>query len=116
MAKLSDKYTEIFKLKTMLEDAGIMFDWIPNFRYSDDELMTKYPDLMEHYQICYPVFDSNYRVVSVIEGYGTFGAEEDTLEIMFKTKEDNDDRVIGHLIAEEVFAIIKKHWDSVCHN
>ena len=111
------KYQEIFRLKKMLEDAKIMFDWVPHFGYPEDRLMTKYPELMEHYQICYPIFDSDYRIVSVIEGYGTFGAEEDKLEIMLKLKpEDDDDRVIGHLTAEEVFAIIKKHWDSVCHN
>ena len=73
------------------------------------------PDLVEHYQICYPVFDPNYRVISVIKGFGTFGAEEDKLEITLKIK-DGDDVVIERLTAEEVFIIIKKHWDSVCHN
>ena len=116
MLTISGKYTEIFKLKTMLENAEIMFDWIPHFDYSeDDKFITEYSDLMGRYQICYPVFDPNYRIVSVIEGFGTFGSEEDKLEIMLKTKDD-DGGVIGHLTADAVFTMIKNHWDSICHS
>ena len=118
----SGRYKEIFKLKKMLEDADIMFDWTPHFGYLED-LLDKYPELTEHYQICYPIFDPDHRLVSVIEGFGTHGAENDKLEIMlnsplkeaFSSFDDKEDVVIGHLTAETVFEIIKEHWDS-CHN
>lgn len=113
----SGRYKEIFKLKKMLEDADIMFDWIPHFGYPED-LLDRYPDLTEHYQICYPVFDCKHRYISCIEGFGTYGSQDDKLEIMGGlTKEESADRdcVVGWLTAENVFNRIKEHWDKT-HN
>ena len=56
---MSKKYKEIFKLKKMLEDAGIPFSWNEGWGYDEEklkELRKVAPDLVEHYQICYPVF------------------------------------------------------------
>ena len=67
---MSKKYKEIFKLKKMLEDAGIPFSWNEGWGYDKEklkELQKIAPDLVEHYQICYPVFDPEYRWISVIE-------------------------------------------------
>lgn len=75
---MKTKYKEIFKLKRMLENAGIPFDWREGWGYSEDKmalLKTIAPDLMEHYQICYPKgsFDGDeIRWISVIEGFGTY--------------------------------------------
>ena len=49
------KYKEIFKLKKMLEDANIPFDWIEGWGYGTEEqnlLSIIAPDLIDRYQIC----------------------------------------------------------------
>ena len=100
---------EIFRLKRMLEKAEIPFDWIESLGY-DKRLMMAYPDLLEHYHICYPVQGDGQRI-SVIEGFGTYGREQDKLEIMGGLTEEEKEEgyeVIGWLTAEEVFERIKK--------
>ena len=116
----SKKYKEIHKLKKMLEDADIPFDWIEGWGYDEDKLeklKEVAPDLVEHYQICYPVFDPEYRWISVIEGFGTFGAEQDRLEIMggftpWERYEYGDELVMGGLTARNVYQRIKNHWEE----
>ena len=86
---MSKKYKEIFKLKRMLERAEIPFDFIDHFdRFAEAEGVERvqqlrvrdlFPDF-EHYQICYPSDDN--RWISVIEGLGSYGSDEDLLEIM----------------------------------
>ena len=53
-------------------------------------------------------------VCSVIEGYGTYGAEDDRLEIMglLISEEEANDTVAGWLTAEDVFSRIKKHYEE----
>ena len=52
-----EQYNEILKLKTMLEEAGIVFDFYPRKELYDE---------WDGYQICYPADEG--RVCSVIEG------------------------------------------------
>lgn len=78
-----EQYNEILKLKTMLEEAGIVFDFYHRKDMHDE---------WGYYQICYPA-DAG-RVCSVIEGALTYGI------------------VKGWLTAEDVFARIKKHWEE----
>ena len=105
---------EIFRLKRMLEKAEIPFDWIENFGY-DKRLLSKHPDLLEHYHICYPVQGEGQRI-SIIEGLGTHGREQDRLEIMggLTPYEQfcHGDSPIGFLTAENVFKRIKKDWEE----
>lgn len=62
------QYKEIFKLKEMLEKAGIPFEMSSFF---------------DGYQIGYPSLkDDEYTVCSVIEHNGSYGRESDLLEIM----------------------------------
>ena len=98
-----EQYNEILKLKTMLKEAGIVFDF-----YQRKELH----DEWDGYQICYPA-DAG-RVCSVIEGALTYGGLCDRLEIMgLLTKEERKDGTVkGWLTAEDVFARIKKHWEE----
>lgn len=100
---------EIFRLKRMLEKAEIPFEFIEGFGYKKD-----FPDLMEHYHICYPNKD-NMRI-SVVEGFGTYGREQDKLEILggFTPWEQfkHGDSPIGFLTAKNVFKRIKKDWDE----
>lgn len=119
------KYKEIFKLKKMLEDANIPFDWIEGWGYGEDEtkeLRKICPDLIDRYQICYPKGSFHNEVnrwISVIEGFGTYGSEQDRLEIMggftpWERYENklNSERVKGHLTAHNVFNRIKRNWEE----
>lgn len=106
------KYNEIFTLKEMLEKANIPFDWIESWGYSGKELeklRETAPDLIEHYHICYPCQGDKMRI-SVIEGFGTYGEDQDLLEIMggLTPEEQEDDAVRGWLDAEDVFKRIKQ--------
>ena len=104
---------EIFKLKRMLEKADIPFEFIEGFGY-DPSLKISYPDIMEHYQICYP--SRKDMKISVIEGFGTHGREQDRLEILggFTPWEQfkHGNSPIGFLTAKNVFKRIKKDWDE----
>ncbi len=57
-----EQYNEILKLKTMLEEAGIVFDFYPRKVINDE---------CDGYKICYPAAAG--RVCSVIEGALTHG-------------------------------------------
>lgn len=110
------KYKEIFKLKKMLENAKIPFDWEENFGYDEHtiEQMTRIaPDIVERYHIWYP-YRSDASVCSIIEGYGTYGGPNDKLEIMglLTSEEEQDSCVAGYLTAEEVFKRIKRHYED----
>ena len=100
----SKKYKEIFRLKKMLEDANIPFDF---FELDPDarKIMSEF----EHWHINYP--NKGDFIVSVVEGFGTYGEQDDKLEIMGGLTEEEKEEgyeVIGWLTAEEVFKRIKK--------
>jgi hypothetical protein len=98
-----ENYTEIHKLKDMLNEAEISFGFY--FRAT-----------FEGYQILYPdVYDSCSPVCSVIQHKYSYGHEEDLLELsglLTREEMDNDEDVIGWLTAENVFGRIKEHWDK----
>ena len=104
---------EIFRLKRMLEKAEIPFEFIEHFGYAE-KLKKEFLGLLDHYHICYPS-RKNIKI-SVVEGLGTYGREQDRLEIMggltpweqFK----HGDSPIGFLTAKNVFKRIKKDWDE----
>ena len=102
------KYQEIIRLKEMLEAAKIPFD----FR----RLKTIYDyfyGIGERYQICYPKIGENI-ICSVVEGAGTYGADDDLLEIMglLTPEEKEQASVLGYLTAVEVLERIKAHWEA----
>ncbi len=106
------KYTEIFKLKELLEEAGIPFD------FRDDNYVFQHIG-EERYQIEYPcTYHKGERVCSAVQGYGTYGAEQNLLEIMglLTPEESEQDSVCGWLTAENVFERIKKHWEETQNN
>lgn len=119
---MSKKYKEIFKLKRMLERAEIPFDFISHFdRLAGAEgteraqqLRDLFPDF-EHYQLCYPSDDN--RWISVVEGLGTYGSDDDLLEIMGGDKpydryKNGGPTVQGYLSARTVFNKIKRHFEG----
>lgn len=97
--RVKTKYNEIFKLKSMLEENHIPFEWI------------EHNDLRNGYQICYPEKDEK-RVCSVIEHSFSYGSQEDLLEIqgLLTADEEKWDSVLGNLTADDVFQRILSHW------
>lgn len=88
------KYKEIYLLKEMLEKENIPFI----FR-----------DLFDGFQICYPNIKN--KICSVIEHNGSYGHNQDKLEIMgLISDEETSDDVLGYLTAENVFNRIYKHY------
>lgn len=104
----SKKHTEIFKLKELLEDAHIPFEFTDEgFDWGDG-------NAFEKYHIEYPCSykESQDRVCSVIQGWGTYGAEDNLLEIMglLTPEEEKNNCVCGWLTAQDVFERIQNHY------
>ena len=89
---VNPKYKEILRLDKMLDLAGI------------------YHELLRHADgweiIYYGIGDTH--ISDAIEHYGSYGQEDDKLEIMGLTSEGYD--VEGWLSAEDVFTRWKNHW------
>jgi len=110
----SKKYKEICRLHEMLTDAGIEHEWVDRFEKMipkhEREFLKSRPFWQEidwGYQIIVYKPDGE-RLVSAIEGYGTYGESADRIEIMGLAAPDEDDPT-GWLTAENVFARIQ-HW------
>ncbi len=102
-------YSEIFSLKEMLEKTNIPFVFTSE-SFELDEFS------FEKYHIEYPCSYKNNqeRVCSVIQGWGTYGSEQDLLEIMglLTDKEEKEyGSVKGYLTAKDVFERIQKHYE-----
>ena len=96
--RIKPEYNEIFKLKSMLEENHVPFEWI------------EHNDLRNGYQICYPEKDEKC-VCSVIEHSFSYGNEKDLLEIqgLLTEEEEECDSVLGNLTADDVFQRILSH-------
>ena len=95
-------YTEIFKLKRMLEEAEIPFVFSDNVYDKKHMLHIQYPNASDEERVC-----------SVVQGYGTYGGDVDMLEILgllTKREKRNNNAVAGWLSAENVFKRIQKHY------
>lgn len=88
-------YTEIIRLHEMLTASNIPHT---------------FSEMFGGYHITYPL-GANW-VCSVIEHFGSYGNEDDLLEIMgLLTKEEaEDDSVVGFLTAENVYERISAHY------
>ena len=127
------KYKEIFKLKEMLEKAEIPYIFIDRFEedrklMKNNEYLNEYLKDKEYYQILlfddfrevmeryntYKVFDNEKIIISIVQGYGTYGEEDDLLEIMglLTEEEEKIDSVTGYLTAEDVFNRIVKYFKN----
>lgn len=94
-----DCYREIFRLRNMLDKAGIPYLCENGF--------------MNGLAIAYP--NSEKVVCSATEHDGSYGREADKIEIMgLLTDEESEyDSVVGWLTAEEVFERIKTNYESL---
>ena len=88
---------EIFRLKEMLENENIPFEFI------------EHEDL-EGYQITYPIMDTSILQfdISIIQHKYSYGNNDNLLEMMDVSKTD----VEGYLSAEDVFERIKEHYKA----
>ena len=96
------EYKEIFRLKEMLEEANIPFEWDDNnFMNSDG------------YKIIIDSKDGIY-LCDCIENIVSYGNKEDKLEIMggLTEEESENDSVLGWLTAEEVFKRFKYCYEN----
>lgn len=98
------EYKEIFRLKEMLEEANIPFEWdVDNFMGS------------EGYQIIIYFKDETTVLCNCTENIRSYGNKEDKLEIMGGlTEEESEDycSVLGWLTAEEVFKRFKYCYEN----
>lgn len=108
------KYSEIFKLKRMLEEAGIPFT------FSDDTFGVKKkfdagnPVVKAYYYHLYPAYQIRLgNLADAIENCFSYGNEQDLLEIMGGLTEEEEEYggVLGWLTAEEVFKRFKYCWE-----
>lgn len=105
-------YNEIKKLHLLLLSAQIEHEWINRNDEFDPDGVLKSDgfDMDWGYQIIVYRPDGE-RLVSAIEGYGTYGAKADRIEIMGLTTKDEGD-VCGWLTAENVFARIQHYYEK----
>lgn len=109
------KYNEIHKLHEMLLDAGIEHEWVDRNPTGYPKQVTSTHLIDFGWQIV--VYRPNgSRLISVIEGYGTYGVINDLLEIMglLTPEEEEHDSVCGYLTAEDVFERIERAVNESC--
>ena len=92
---LDENYTEILRLDKMLTDANI------------PHTLERF---MDGWQIIY--YTNGERIADAIQHYGSYGVEENRLEIMglLTPEEAEHDSVLGHLTAENVFERMNRHY------
>lgn len=98
---MSERYTEIFKLKEKLDAIDLEYEFINRSTHYN-----------EQYQIM--IYDGDEWVISVIEGEHTYGGNADKLEIMglLTEEEEKHDSVVGWLSADDVYERIMKYYGS----
>ena len=96
-----EDYLEIHKLRKML-----MFAQIPH----------TFTRLFDGWQVCYPEDrQSDNCVCDAVQHFGSYGSEDDRLELMgLLSEEENEEYggVLSYLTAQEVFDRIEAHWKN----
>ena len=91
-------YKEIYKLRDMMDEAGIPYIFENGF--------------LNGGALAYP--NRENMVCSAIEHDGSYGRQVDKIEIMglLTDEEQKYYEVVGYLSADEVFSRITKHWNK----
>jgi len=110
-------FAEIHKLHEILDAAGI-----PHTFEKWADLHEPIPEdlklVLDGWQLCYPTYDPEERVLSAVMNQMSYGHEGGMIEIQGLLTEDEKefDCVRGWLSAEEVYARILKHWQAKSDN
>lgn len=93
-------YKEIYKLRNLLDSVGIPYVFENGF--------------LNGAALAYPNRNEGEFVCSVIEHDGSYGRNDDKLELMgLLTEEERSyDEVVGYLTAEDVFSRIRNHYNA----
>lgn len=108
------KYTEILKLKEMLEEANIPFTFTDDFFNVKEKIDTGAPIAKVFYSHQYPAYQIRLGdLADAIEHCYSIGCLADKLEIMggLTDEEMEYDSALGYLTAEEVFKRFKYCWE-----
>lgn len=117
------EYKEIFRLKKMLEEANIPFEFTDDLFHAKDKVSRggldyiRFNSFYPSYQIkIYKNGAKEERICDVIQHYGSYGNQQDLLEIMggLTEEEQENDSVLGYLTAEEVFKRFKQCYENGC--
>ena len=105
-------YKAIFKLKIMLDNANIPYEFLDR-SYRDERYEEPFYQIIV-YEPNQNDFEEPIRLISVVQGRGTYGESQDLLEIQgcLTKEESNYDSVLGCLTAIEVFERIKKNYSK----
>lgn len=102
-----NNFTEIFKLKNMLDEANIKYNFTDRYFVNEMDGINGNENYTNYQIEIYNVHGE--RILSIIQGTYTFGGIQNLLEIMLTTsrEEPSEDEVYGWLTAIETFEIIK---------
>lgn len=116
-------FKEIFRLKTMLEEANIPFEFTDDLFHIKDKVSRGGLDYIM-FNSLYPAYEikiykngaKEERICDVIQRCGSRGNQKDLLEIMggLTKAEQECCGVIGYLTAEEVFKRFKQCYENGC--
>ena len=101
---MSEKYTEIFKLKEKLDAIDLEYEFND---FGNKELN------YERYQIAL-LDEEGKRIVTVVQGNYSYSGVNNKLEIMglLTAEEEEHDSVVGWLTADEVYERIMNYYAS----
>lgn len=118
------EYKEIFRLKKMLEEANIPFEFTDDlFHVKDKSIKNKglnyimLDSFYPAYQIkIYKNGAKEEKICDVVQNCISYGNKQDLLEIMggLTEEEQRCDSVLGYLTAEEVFKRFKQCYENGC--
>lgn len=116
------EYKEIFRLKKMLEEANIPFEFTDDLFHIKDKVLNDTISNIIYFRKRYPSYQiiiykagvKKERICDVIQHNGSYGNEQDLLEIMggLTEEEQENDSVLGYLTAEEVFKRFKQCYEN----
>lgn len=117
------EYKEIFRLKKMLEEANIPFEFSDDLFHVKDKVSRGGSDYIM-FNSLYPAYEikiykngaKEERICDVIQHCGSRGNQKDLLEIMggLTKVEQECYGVIRYLTAEEVFKRFKQCYENSC--
>ena len=118
------EYKEIFRIKKMLEEANIPFEFTDDLFHIKDIVLKDTASNIIYFRRYYPSYQiiiykngaKEERICDVIQHCGSYGNRQDLLEIMggLTEEEQGNDSVLGYLTAEEVFKRFKQCYENGC--